>query len=56
MNRRMFQILGGLLIAVLGAFAIVMVNLDETETAFGLFASAAFTLFLVFFFARQLDA
>lgn len=56
MNRCMFQILGGLLIAILGVLAVVMFNLDETETAFGLFASAAFTMLLVFFFARQLDA
>ncbi len=56
MNRRMFQILGGFLIAILCALSIVMISFDENETAFGLFASAAFTLFLVVFFARQLDA
>ena len=56
MNRRMFQILGGFLVAILFVLSTVMIGFDENETAFGLFASASFTLFLVVFFARQLDA
>lgn len=55
MNRRVFHILGAILIAILGVLTIVMVNLDAYEIAFGLFASGCFTLFLVFFFARQFD-
>jgi hypothetical protein len=56
MNRRTFQLMAAPLVLVLCGVGAVMISIDQDETAFGLFCSAAFTALLIYFFGRLLES